>query len=159
MSFFDSTKGRSGHGLSGRTASELLTLPVCHQGIELGRAVDVLLDLRGGRALGFEVHCGDDARRFLPLGAARIGRKAVETGSSLTLLDDLAFYANRSTSLRSVRGTRVERGGRSTGVLVDVVMSDTGSIASLLVDSGVGLRRVPFDGGVKLGPERRVSAA
>ena len=44
-----------------RSAGQLLALPVAHQGIDLGRAVDVLLDLDAGRALGREILCGDAA--------------------------------------------------------------------------------------------------
>lgn len=145
--------------MRGRSAGGLLALPVKHRGIALGRAVDVLLDLEAGRALGIEVHCGDGTRRFLALGAARIGSDAVEIGSPLMLLDALEFYRGRGSSLRALRGAPVEDRGRGDGVLLDVLLSETGSIVSLLVELGTGVTRIPIGPGITLGPEPKVPAA
>lgn len=142
-----------------RRADELLALPVRHNGIELGRPVEVLLDLGAGRALGLEVRCRDDARRFLPLGAARIEAEATELTSPLALLDDVAFYRARGTALREVRGLTVARDGRAVGALADVLLADCGAIDGLLVETAAGRKRVAFGSTVSLGGERTVSAA
>jgi hypothetical protein len=49
-----------------KRADDLLELPVRMRGIALGRAVDLLIDREGPRAIGFDVLCGDEAHRFLP---------------------------------------------------------------------------------------------
>src|SRR5207253_2289070 len=54
----------------GLRGDAVLHLPVRARGIELGRPMDIVLDLAGGRAVGIEVFCGDKRRRFLPLAAA-----------------------------------------------------------------------------------------
>jgi hypothetical protein len=142
-----------------RSAGELLTLPVAHQGIDLGRAVDVLLDLDAGHALGLEIRCGDEARRFLPFGAARLAPDATEVGSPLALLDDLAFYRARGTGLRELRGATVELAGRPLGTLVDVLLTGSVAIAELLVHAGPRTVRVPYGPGLSFSGQRRVSAA
>lgn len=134
--------------MGGHSAGGLLALPVRHRGIDLGRAVDVLLDLEAGRALGLEVVCRDDAHRFLPLGAARIHRDGLEVGSALTLLDDLAFYRNRGYSLRTVRGGSAQRAGKAVGVVTDLLLGDDGEIEALLVESGPSTVRIPFGRGI-----------
>ena len=146
-------------GMGVRHAGGLLALPVRHNGIDLGRPVDILLDLGAGRALGLEVRCRDETRRFLPLGAARIGSDAMELASPLALLDDVAFYRSRGTGLREVRGVTVARAGRAIGALTDVLLEDSGAIDSLLVETATGRRRVAFGPTVSLVGDRRVSAA
>ena len=142
-----------------RRATELLTLPVTHNGIGLGRAVDVLLDLDSGRAVGLEVRCGDEAFRFLPLGAARLGPDAAEVGSPLGLIDDLAFYRARGTAFRDLRGARVARAGASLGTLSDVLVSADGTISRLVVDNPAGTTEVRFTSAISFGRERDASAA
>jgi hypothetical protein len=141
-----------------RSAGELLALPIRHEDVELGRAVDVLLDLDAGRALGLEVRCGDDVRRFLPFGAAWLGLRATEVGSPLALLDDLGFYRARGTGLRELRGATVTHAGRPLGTLSDVLLTDAAAIAEVLLD---GLRppRVPYGPALAFAGLRRVSAA
>jgi sporulation protein YlmC with PRC-barrel domain len=146
-------------GMGVRHAGGLLALPVRHNGIDLGRAVDVLLDLDSGRALGLEVRCRDETRRFLPLGAARIESDATELASPLALLDDVAFYRSRGTGLRELRGVTVARAGRALGALADVLLEDSGTIDSLLVETASGRRRVVLGPSVSLVGPRRVSAA
>jgi hypothetical protein len=141
-----------------RSAGALLTLPVAHQGIDLGRAVDVLLDLHAGRALGLEILCGDEARRFLPFGAARLTPEGTEAGSPLALLDDLAFYRARGTGLRELRGGAVTLAGRPLGALEDILITESAAIAEVVVD-GARPRRVPYGPGLVLSGRRRVSAA
>jgi hypothetical protein len=141
-----------------RSAGELLTLPIRHGDIELGRAVDVLLDLDAGRALGLEVRCRDDARRFLPFGAAQLGPDGTQAGSPLALLDDLGFYRARGTGLRELRGTTVTQAGRPLGTFGDVLLTDAAAIAEVLVE-GPRPVRVPYGPGLAFAGHRRVSAA
>ena len=145
--------------MSGRSCGELLALPIRHHDIELGRAVDVLLDLGAGRALGLEVRCHDDVRRFLPLGAARIGAESTEVTSPLALLDDLAFYRARGAGLRHLRGVAVVRGGRTVGTLADVLVRSGGEIEAFLVETTEGRVPVRFGPAVALAGERKVTAA
>ena len=86
----------------------VLALPVCLHGIELGRSVELIVDADVRRVLGFEVRCGDDAHRFLPLAAARVRGGEIAIGSPLTLLDELAFYRRRGHGLGALRGARVD---------------------------------------------------
>ncbi len=88
MSFKVLCGGRIGSVTGSRAAEALLGLPVRVHGIELGRPVDVVLDLESRRAIGLEVRCPDDARRFLPLAAARLREDEVAVGSALLLLDE-----------------------------------------------------------------------
>jgi hypothetical protein len=70
-------------------------------GIQLGRPVDVLVDLHSDRVLGFEIICGDEARRFLPFPVAERRPAELALSSVLTLIDerDLDFYRRRSRRL------------------------------------------------------------
>jgi uncharacterized protein YrrD len=142
-----------------RHVGDLLRLPVRHNGIELGRPVDVLLDLDAGRVLGLEVRCPDDAHRFVPLGAARLAPDATEVASPLALLDDVAFYRSRGAAFRELRGATVDDGRVTSGTLADVVLSDGGTMDFLVVETTSGLRRVPFGPRVSLVSQRSASAA
>jgi hypothetical protein len=70
-------------------------------GIQLGRPVDALLDARVDRLLGFEVLCGDGARRFLPFSVARLRADEIALDSALTLIDerDIGYYRRNSRRL------------------------------------------------------------
>ncbi len=86
------------------------------RGIRLGEIEGVLLDAEEPRILGFDVLCGDGQNRFLPFAAARLGRSAIELGSTLTMLEprELDFYRARSRSLTRVpelADARVEADG------------------------------------------------
>jgi hypothetical protein len=85
----------------GRSASELLALPVRLHGIELGRPLAALVDPVADRVLGFEILCGDGAHRFLPLPVVRVEPEELALDSALTLIDerDLDFYRRRSRRL------------------------------------------------------------
>jgi hypothetical protein len=87
--------------MRGRAASELLSLPVRLHGIHLGTPVEALLDAQADRLLGFEVLCGDGARRFLPFAVARLRVDEIALESALTLIDerDLGFYRRNSRRL------------------------------------------------------------
>jgi hypothetical protein len=83
--------------MRGRTASQLLALPIRLHGIQLGRPTEVLVDRNDDRVVGFEVLCGDDARRFLPFAVVQLRPGEITLESALTLIDepDLEFYRRR----------------------------------------------------------------
>jgi len=141
-------------------AHDLLVLPVRLHGIQLGRPVDLLLDREDRRALGFDILCGDDVHRFLPLPTASVTDDALTISSPLVLLeeDELAFYRTRAVALASLRGRVVERGGRPVGTLKDVVVASDGVLAEAIVDLDGLERRLPFDETVRFQPESRSAA-
>jgi len=110
--------------MRGHRGQELLRRPVKIRGIQLGRAVDLILDPAGRRVLGFDVLCGDGAHRFLPIAAAEAGTSEISVRSSLTLLDpaELAFYRERGTTLTALREEELD----------DVVLDDDGGVAERL---------------------------
>lgn len=114
-------------------SGDLLALPILTQGIELGRVVELVLDLDAGRVLGFEVRCGDGTERFLPLAAARIRPGEIAIPSALTLVDELAFYRARGTTLGSLRGAEVTNAAGPLGDLRDIVFDPDGAIRELVV--------------------------
>jgi len=84
-----------------RAVSEVLSLPVRTNGIQLGTPVGALLDVSADRLLGFEVLCGDGARRFLPFAVVRLGTDEIVLESALTLMDerDTEYYRRNSRPL------------------------------------------------------------
>ena len=89
-----------------RRADELLNLPVRVRGIELGRPVDLIVDRERGRALGFDVLCGDEAHRFLPFAVAAVRADEIEIFTPLVLLDfgQVGFYREQADWLREQDG-------------------------------------------------------
>jgi hypothetical protein len=85
----------------GRSATEVLALPVKLHGIQLGRPLEALLQLERDCVLGFEVLCGDGAQRFLPFSVARIERGEIALHSALTLIDepDADYYRRHARRL------------------------------------------------------------
>ena len=149
--------GNDGH-LSPIAAEELLRLPIRLRGIDLGHAVDVILDPEGRRALGLDVLCKDEAHRFLPLTAAHVGDGEITVSSALTLLasDELAFYRKRASTVRLLRGAPVQLKGEDVGALEDVMVSRDGSIAALVV----GGKSYELEDTLRITADpRRVSAA
>ena len=73
-------------------------------GVEIGHAVDVIVDPVANRALGLDVRCRDESHRFLPLTAAVVEDEQITVESPLMLLaeDQLAFYRTRGRSLREL---------------------------------------------------------
>jgi hypothetical protein len=142
----------------GTAAEALLRRPVRMRGLKLGEPVDLVLDPEPLRAVGLEVVCGDDGRRFLPLGAARLRDGEIAIGSALLLLQeaDLAFYRRRGTLLSELRGRRVEHRGRELGSLADVVLDGSGAISELVLEGGT---RVPVDPALKIVEPGKASAA
>ncbi len=138
--------------MRGRPAEELLRLPVRLHGIQLGRPVDLILDLRGERALGLDVLCGDEVHRFLPLAAAKVGEDEVTVRSALTLLEEaeLAFYRDRASQLSALRGVELVRDGQAVGRLRDVVVGAAGALEGVLVEEDGELRPLDPDDGLRL---------
>lgn len=125
-----------------RSGEELLGKTVLARGLRLGHAIDLVVDLDGGRAVGFEVMCGDGVERFLPIAAADIGDHAIEVSSALMLLDrqGASFYLERATPLSTLRSTVDPRVG---GKVVDVSVFPGGKLEALLVAvEGMPPRRV-----------------
>ncbi len=87
--------------MRGRSAAEVMALPVRLHGIQLGRPVEALLDPQDDRLVGFEVLCGDGTQRFMPFAVARILAEEIELHSALTLVDesDTVFYRQRARRL------------------------------------------------------------
>ena len=136
----------------GLSAEQLLKLPVRLAGMDVGYAVDLILDPSQGRALGFDVLCRDEVHRFLPLAAADVVDGAIQLSSAFALVDDsgFEFYRGRTSSLRTLRGTHVEQAGDDLGALRDVVLSAAGDIDAFVVETADGLDRVALEPGVRL---------
>src|ERR671922_1071823 len=126
------------------TGNELLSLPVRLHGIDLGHAVDLLLDREALRAVGLDVLCGDQVHRFLPLPTAAVGTDALTIHSPLVLLeeDELDFYRSRAFSLSALIGRPVLQAGKEVGRLVDVVLAPNGDLLAVEVDPP---GRIAFD--------------
>ena len=135
------------------SAAAFLRLPVRLHGIQLGQPTDLLIDAESWQALGFVVHCGDESVRFLPWAASQPSDAEVAVGSALMLLEDVAFYAKRSTSLRSLIGGELPVGG----VLRDVLIGDSGAITELEIERDGALRRLP-PAGARVRPKRATAA-
>jgi hypothetical protein len=138
-------------------SADVLALPVRMHGIGLGRSVELIVDADVRRVLGFEVRCGDDTHRFLPLAAARVRRGEIAVASPLTLLDELPFYRARGHGLGALRGARVAIAGGEVGTLRDVVFEGEGAIRELVVATPAGERRIPPGADVRVAA--RASAA
>ena len=122
------------------------------EGIDVGRAVDLILDPSHGRALGLDVLCRDEVHRFLPLAAADVGDHVIKLSSAFALVDDsgFEFYRGRTSSLRMLKGTHVARAGHDLGALRDVVVSSAGDIEAFVVQAEDGPQHVPVGPGVLL---------
>jgi hypothetical protein len=132
---------------------QLLQLPVQLRGIWLCRPVDLLLDGTAWRVLGFVVLCGDESRRFLPYAAAELREDEIEVPSALLLLEDIAFYRERSRSLRTLVGATVASDRREVGELRDLFVAADGSVESLLVAQDGAVREVePAGARIELAP-------
>ena len=138
--------------MRGVSAERLLRLPVRVRGIELGRPVDLVLDRAHTRALGFEVLCGDEERRFLPLAVATVRERELEIRSALALLDkaELAFYTKRGSTFAALRRGGVVRRRQVLGELVDLTLAADGTIASLVVATPEGNDELDYGADVAL---------
>jgi hypothetical protein len=147
-------------GMKERSGDELLALPVRLHGIQLGRAADLLLDRETLRAVGFDVLCGDEVHRFLPLATATVSDEEIAIPSPLVMLeqDELGFYRSRTFALSTSRGRAVEQKGRVVGTLGDVVAAADGELVAMIVETEDGTDRIPFDGTLRFAPESRSAA-
>jgi hypothetical protein len=111
-----------------------------------------VLDREGRRVLGFDVLCGDERRRFLPIGAGSIGDDAIAVASALLLFgeEELTFYRRRGRTLSSQRGLPVQQGSRLLGHVLDVEFTVDGTVVELVVAGVRERERVLLDDTVKL---------
>jgi hypothetical protein len=123
----------------------LLGRPVRSRGIQLGRPVDALLDLGGRRAVGLDVLCGDDERRFLPLEAAEIRDDELVVDSAFALVEGGSFYRESSSSFRSLLGAGVAARGGRAGTLADVLVTPHGEVDGFVVEDAGVRRTLPGD--------------
>ena len=148
--------------MDGVKAADLLAVPVRLRGIQLGRPVDLILDPDRRRVLGFDVRCGDDERRFLPLAATKVDERQLTIASPLVLLEEaqLAFYTDRGSTFAALHGSDVARGDDVVGTLEDLELAPDGTISTVVVATGTGSRRVAYGDDVQIGAfRRRVRAA
>jgi hypothetical protein len=132
---------------------ELLQLPVQLRDIRLGRPVDLLLDAKAWRVLGFVVLCGDDSLRFLAYAAADLPEDEITVPSALLLLEDVGFYRERTRSLRALLGSAVASEGRHVGPLHDLCVAPDGNVETLLViRDGVVVEVEPAGAQIELAP-------
>ena len=152
--------GQDVRAVAPHRASDLLTRPVRLHGITLGRPVDLLLDRDELRALGFDVLCGDQVHRFLPLATAAFDDAKIMIQSPLVLFeeDELSFYRARSLALTGLQGKEVVGDGGPLGVLADVVIGPGGALEEIVVATDGAEHRVPFDERVRFEPGSRSAA-
>ena len=140
---------------------DLLRTPVLLRGIRLGQPIDVIFDRERTRAVGLEVHCGDESRRFLPLSVVHLGAESIEVASPLVLIEEpeLAFYAKRGSTLSALRRAQVLADGTLVGALEDLVLDEDGTIRDVVARTDAGRTTIPYGPRVELVPERSVRAA
>jgi hypothetical protein len=139
----DGERNRAPFDERSSSGGELLHLPVCVDGTELGRPTDLLVDLDRLRVVGLNVRCERGAERFLPLAAAELAGEQINASSSLALLDESAYYGRHGASLRSLRGASVDLAGRLVGTLTDIVLRSDGEVTRIVVKGESGkLRRL-----------------
>ncbi len=137
----DDRRNRAADGERSSSGCELLQLPVCADGAELGRPTDLLVDLDRLRVVGLNVRCDQGAERFLPLAAADLENGRINAVSSLALLDESAYYGEHGASLRSLRGATVDLAGRRVGTLSDIVLRTDGEVTRVVVKGESGRLR------------------
>ena len=123
------------------SAAETLQLPVQLPGIRLGRPIDLVLDSEQHQVVGFVVRCGDESQRFLPLAACQRHDDEIAVGSALMLLEDVAFYTERSVSFRSLLDGQVQG-----AELRDLEFDASGAVATLAVEQDGVLTQIPAAG-------------
>jgi hypothetical protein len=146
----------------GVSVEHVLRLPIRLRGIHLGRPVDLVLDKERRRALGFEVQCGDDERRFLPFAVATVHDDEVEITSPLVMLEaaELAFYTKRGSTFRAIVGSDVVRARELIGELEDLRVEHDGTVSAVVVATAHGSEELDYGDAVKLLPSgSRVRAA
>jgi hypothetical protein len=146
--------------MGGLTGDVLLSLPVRLHGIQVGHAVDVLLDRETFRVVGLDVLCGDEVHRFLPLPTATVTGDDLVILSPLVLLeeDELAFYRSRAFALSSLRGRTVMSKRAQLGKLKDILVRKDGALLAVEVEANGKTERVPFGDSVRFAPASRTAA-
>jgi hypothetical protein len=136
----------------GLTATQLVALPIRLNGIQLGRPVEIAVDVERMRAVGLEVLCGDGATRFLPFAATLVRSDEISIASALVLLDEsqVDFYRERARTARSLIGVPLRLGARRLGEVSDLVIAADGSIVALDLDGPEGSTRLEVDATVAL---------
>jgi hypothetical protein len=124
--------------MGSNSAAAVLQLPIRLRGIQLGRPIDLLVDVEAWNVLGFVVLCADESQRFLPFAASQPRADAIEIGSALLLLEDAGFYEQRGTSYRSLLGTDF-----AGGMLRDVELTSSGHVVTLVIERDGERFRVP----------------
>ena len=144
--------GQNGMVRTPLSAEDLLRFPVRLGGIDVGRAVDLIVDPVQQRALGLDVLCRDEVHRFLPLAAAEVGESEIRLTSPFAFVDDdgFEFYRGRTSSLRALKGKRVALRGRNLGAIRDVVVSPDGEITAFVVDAGEDAIAIPTEPGLSI---------
>jgi uncharacterized protein YrrD len=138
----------------GLRASAVESRPVCYSDIRLGVVVDVLLDDRLQRVLGFDVLCGDRAHRYLPLAACEVGHASISVTSALVLMrQELDFYRERGRALTAVRGFPVRRGACALGDVLDLVFAPDGELLEVVVETDEGEATVEAGPALVVGPD------
>jgi hypothetical protein len=127
--------------MGSHTAADALQLPVQLHGIQLGRPVDLLIDVQSWQVLGFVVRCGDESRRFLPFAACQTTSEEIAVASALMLLEDVAFYTERGASFRSLLNGDVQG-----GELRDFAFDAAGRVTTLEIELDGELRSIPAAG-------------
>src|SRR3954454_25297077 len=123
------------------SAASSLQLQVRLRGIQLGRPVDILLDLETWHVLGFVLRCGDESRRFLPFAACQTSIEEIAVASALMLLEDVALYTERGVSYRSLLDGKVQG-----GALRDLHFDGAGLVTALEIEIDDTLQRIPAAG-------------
>jgi hypothetical protein len=123
---------------SSSSAAASLRLPVRLHGIHLGWPTDLLVGTDSWQVLGYVVRCGDESVRFLPWVASNAGDDEIAVGSALMLLEDIEFYAKRSTSFRALVGGEIPL----HGVLSDLLIGEGGVVTELEVERDGSVHRV-----------------
>jgi hypothetical protein len=139
---------RRGGGEEVAFGERLLGLPIRFGDVHLGRVADLLVDVRRGVVIGFEIACPDEEQRFLPLPAVEIRGEGIQLSSPLTLLDsdEASFYRKRGLPLAAVRGPAAGSGAPAA-VVEDVYVAPDGTIDTLVLGTDSGPITVPFEPG------------
>ncbi len=70
----------------------------------------MLLDREASRAVGLEVVCDDEDRRFLPMAVTTLDGDSIANGTPLLLVGEsgLSFDRKEARTLRALRGARID---------------------------------------------------
>ena len=136
--------------------SGLVRRPVVYRDIRLGVAVDALFDRAIRRLVGLEVLCGDGKDRLLPFPACEVRKETIAVESALVLLDgNVEFYRLDGCTFSELRESPVlVYDAVDVGTLVDLLVSEDGELARIVVAGNDGTRELEADRPVTLGNQR-----